>query len=153
MLYLTGNRELAADELGRALALDPEDAFGHFLQGVLRQGEDDRVAAQGAYLRALALDAEHGGALYHLANLRFVAGRFAEAAKGYRQLQIVDSSIAPARLLALIAERRLGVHQAEIATGLEALAAAHPEDMQLRYALARLLAAAEETSLRDPKRA
>lgn len=153
VLYLVGRRNDAASELTRALEIDPNNALGLFLNGVLRQQQGDLTDAAAAYARAVAIDPAQVGALFHLANLDFDAGRYAQAAQGYRRVLAADPSIAPARVLELIAGRHAGVPEAEIAARLAELAEAHAEDMQLRYALTRLLAAADDATLRDPERA
>ena len=153
VLYLTGDPEAAAKQLSKALEIQPEHAFGQFMQGVLRQQQGDLTAAEAAYRRALELEPQQAGASFHLANLHFRAGRFDDAAKGYRQVLAADDSVAPARLLALVAQRRAGENQAAILAAVDDLVATYPQDMQLRYGLARLLAAADDPQLRDPQRA
>ena len=153
VLYLNQQRDAAAQQLERALALESENPLGYFLQGVLRQQQGDFAAAEALYLRALERDPEHSGALFHLANLRFAAGRYAEAATAYRRVLAADAAVAPARLLALVAEARAGTDEADTVAALEALTDAEPQNSQLRYALARLLAAADDPALRDPSRA
>jgi tetratricopeptide (TPR) repeat protein len=153
VLYLAGRRDAAAEELERALAVAPDQPLSHFLRGVLRQERGDQAGAVAAYRRALDLDPRHPGALFHLANLRLQAADFAGAAPLYEQVLAEDASVAPARVLALVAALRSGTPEAEILERLQALVAAHPEDLQQRYALARLLAAAQDTGLRDPQRA
>jgi tetratricopeptide (TPR) repeat protein len=153
VLYLEQQRDAAAEQLQRALDLEPENPLGYFLQAVMRQQQADSAAAEALYARALERDPRHGGALFHLANLHFSAGRYAQAATAYRQVLAADAAVAPARLLALVAERRAGTDEADTVAALEALIDAQPRDNQLRYALARLLAAADDAALRDPPQA
>ena len=153
VLYLSARPDDAAAELEHALASDPDNPLGPFMQGVLHQQQGDLAAAEAAYLRAVEIDPGHSGALFHLANLYFDSGRYAEAAAAYRRVLAADASVAPARLLALVAAARAGANEADAVAALEALIDAHPKDMQLRYALVRLLAAAENATLRDPPRA
>ena len=153
VLYLTDRGDDAAAELERALASDPDNPLGPFMLGVLHQQQADLAAAEADYLRAIELDPVHSGALFHLANLYFDSGRYAEAAAAYRRVLAADESVAPARLLALIAAARAGASEAETVAALEILVDAHPQDMQLRYALSRLLAADDDATRRDPPRA
>ncbi|KAA6184837.1 tetratricopeptide repeat protein [Thiohalocapsa marina] len=153
VLYLTGRPEAAAAELDAALQRDPEQALGHFLQGVLAQQRGATHDAAAAYERALALAPDHAGALFQRANLDFSAGRYAQAAAAYGRLIELDAAVAPARVLALVAARRAGAAEATVLAKLQSLATAHPEDPQAGYALARGLAAAEQTDLRDIDRA
>lgn len=150
-LYLAGQRESAAEQLAQALAIDPSQVLGRFLEGVLYQQQGDDARAVAAYRQTLALEPTHVGALFYLANLDFAAGRYSEAAVGYEQALAADASIAPARLLALVAALRAGAPETDIAERLAALRADHPEDPQLRYAEARLLGAATDQGVRDPE--
>ena len=153
VLYLTGQTDAAVKELDRAMASDPKQVLGHFLQGVLRQQQGDLDGAAAAYRRTLELDPKHSGALFYLANLDFAAGRYAQAAEVYRAVVANDPSIAPARLLALVAARRAGAEEARIAADLKSLVETYPDDPQASYALAALLAAADDPSVRNPERA
>ncbi len=153
VLYLDGQREGAGKELTAALAVDPNQILANFLQGVLSQDQGKRDQAAVLYRRVLGLDPKHAGALFYLANLDFGAGRYAEAARGYRNALEADKETAPARLLELVARLRAGEAEADIAARLAELSAEQPNDPQLRYALARLLAAAQEPGARDPDRA
>jgi tetratricopeptide (TPR) repeat protein len=152
VLYLTGQTDAAVEELNRALASDPKQILGNFLQGVLRQQQGDLDGAAAAYRRTLELDPKHSGALFYLANLDFAAGRYAQAAEAYRAVVANDPSIAPARLLALVAARRAGTEESQIAADLKSLVDVYPDDPQARYALAALLAAADDPSVRNPDR-
>jgi tetratricopeptide (TPR) repeat protein len=153
VLYLNQQRDAAAEQLERALALEPENPLGHFLQGVLRQQQGEPAAAEALYQQALQRDPEHSGARFHLANLRFAAGQYAQAATAYRQVLAADAAVAPARVLALVADARSGTGEADTIAALEDQIDAEPRNSQLRYALARLLAAADDPALRDPPRA
>lgn len=152
-LYLSGRVDDAAKELTAALEVQPDQVLASFLQAVLLQQQGDSDGAARQYRHTLALEPGHAGALFYLANLDFAAGRFGEAAAGYRAALAASHDIPPARLLGLIASSWAGEPEAEIATRLEHLQTEHPQDPQLRYAQARLLAAAADPSLRDPERA
>ncbi len=153
VLWLTGARERAAAELTRALALEPDAPLAVFLAGVVAQQQGDLDVASTRYREALALDPAHAGALFQLASLDFRAGRFAAAAEGYREVLAADKSVAPARVLAQVAALRAGAPEGEMLARLRSLAEAHPDDAQLRYALSRRLAGAEDVDLRDPRAA
>jgi tetratricopeptide (TPR) repeat protein len=152
-LYLAGQRDAAAEQLAQALQVDPEQVLGQFLEGVLGQQQGDLAGAAAAYRRTLALQPDHAGALFYLANLDFDAGRFGEALAGYEQALAADASIAPARILALIAALHAGASSTEILERLATLRAQHPDDPQLKYAHSRLLSAAADPAVRDPAQA
>lgn len=152
-LYLSGRAAEAEQALEQALAAEPDPILAPFLRGILTQAAGDTAAARAAYERTLEREPSHAGARFHLANLDFAAGRDAAAARHYRTALEADRKIAPARLLALAAELHAGAAERQIAERLTALRNDYPEDPQLRYAEARLLAAARDTELRDPERA
>lgn len=157
VLFLTGHPEQARQALQQALA-DAEGqqtaaALAHFLIGVLDQAEGDQTKAAAAYRRALALEPGHAGALFQLANLDFAQGRYQAAAEGYAATLEADPDARPARLLGLIAQARTGVDERELAAALTMLREAAPEDMQLAYAQARLLASSTDAAIRDPEAA
>jgi len=152
-LYLNGAKEAAAEQLAKALELDPKQVLGQFLQGVLHQQQGDEAAAADAYRSTLALEPDHAGALFYLANLDFAAGRYAEAAADYDAALAADAEVAPARLLSLVAALHAGTPEADVAERLAAASDRHPDDPQLRYARARLLAAATDATIRDPNAA
>lgn len=152
-LYLDGRQRAAAEQLAQALALQPSHVLGRFLQGVLYQQQGDTVKAAASYRQALELKPEHAGARFYLANLDFDAGRYAQAAAGYERVLAADAGVAPARSLLLVASLHGGVPEGRLSARLSELLEAYPNDRQLRYAQVRLLAAAGDASLRDPRRA
>jgi tetratricopeptide (TPR) repeat protein len=153
VLYLVGKKNDAGKELAAALAADPNEVLANFLQGVLLQDQGRNDEAVESYRRTLELDPKQAGAYFYLANLDFAAGRYADAVKGYHSALTVDKEIPPARLLELVARNRAGDSEAKTAQALDNLSAQHPHDPQIRYALARLLAAATDPKVRDPSRA
>lgn len=152
-LYLSGSEQAAQLELSKALAQDPDQTLARFLMGVLNEAQGDAVAAEAAYRRTLQTDPQHPGALFYLANLDLRAGRFREAAAGYRAVLESIDAVGPAYLLELVALERAGTDEADVLERLEERVKQRPEDQQLRYALARLLAAAKDAARRDPDRA
>ena len=124
VLYLNGDPDGARRELDAALAGEPPIPLGLFLKALLAQGAGDLAAAEALYRRTLEIDPGHLGAGFYLANLDLLAGRFAEAAAGYRRLLSAPEAPAPTRFLWLVAAYRAGMPQAQVAAELEALTAA-----------------------------
>jgi tetratricopeptide (TPR) repeat protein len=153
VLYLSGNKEQAGQELSTVLATSPNEVLANFLDGVLLQDQGRNQEAAARYRRTLELDPKQAGAYFYLANLDFAAGRYAEAVRGYHDALAADKDIPPARLLELVARLRAGESAAQIAKALTDLGAAHPNDPQLKYARARLLAAAADRKVRNPDKA
>ena len=150
-LYLAGRADAAAEELKAAQAARPDELLANFLLGVLHQQEGSSEEAADYYRRTLGVDPGFAGALFYLANLDFNAGRFPEAATGYAKALAADREIPPARLLELVARLLAGESEADVADRLSDLTAQYPDDPMLRYALARLLAAARDPTLRSPE--
>jgi tetratricopeptide (TPR) repeat protein len=152
-LFLSGSRAEAERELADVLEQDSGQSLASFLMGVLKEAQGDRDAAEAAYLRTLKSDPGHPGAAFYLANLEMRTGRFQEAATRYRAVLESRDAAGPAYLLELSALSRSGTSEREILERLEERAAERPEDSQLAYGLARLLAGVKDPGLRDPERA
>lgn len=152
-LYLSGSADEAAAELNKVLEARSDELLANFLAGVLLQQRGDSDTAASYYGRALQIDPGHAGALFYLANLHFRAGRYDQAAPGYAKARAAEREIAPARLLELVSRLRAGGQETEIIRRLSDLTAEHPDDPMASYALARLLAAAKDPALREPKQA
>jgi tetratricopeptide (TPR) repeat protein len=149
-LYLNDGRDQAATELDRALALEPDSVLANFLRATLLQAAGKTQDASAAYRRVLDIEPDHAGALFYLAGLQFANGDWAAAAEGYRRALAAEPALTPARVLALVAERRAGAADAEVLSRLQALAKTYPDDPRITYALARLLAAAGDPAVRNP---
>jgi tetratricopeptide (TPR) repeat protein len=152
-LFLSGHADKARAELSKALEAEPEELLANFLMGVLLQQQGLTKEAADHYKRTLEIDPGHAGALFYLANLDFRAGRYDQAAPGYAKARAAEREIAPARLLELIARLHAGEAEAKIARRLMDLSAEYPDDPMPRYALARLLAVAQDPGLRNPEKA
>lgn len=157
VLYLTNQKAQSEQELHRALAdaagNATTEALAWFFLGVLRESDGQTDGAIDAYRQALKRNPAHAGAQFQLANINFANERYEEAVEGYAATLRADPDAAPARLLELVARAGAGTTEEELATRLAGLRQAAPEDPQLRYALARLLAAAHDPGVRDPERA
>jgi hypothetical protein len=97
----------------------------------------------------LALDANHDAAHFFLANLLFRQGRYEQAAQHYASALKVNDAIPPARLLELVALRRAGHDDVEIAGLLEQRIGRYPNQPDLKYALALLRILSPATAVRD----
>jgi tetratricopeptide (TPR) repeat protein len=148
-LWLSGDEEGAEAQLSRVLEQAPNEPLAVFFAGVIHEHHGDTEQAAARYRQVLAQRPSHAGALFRLASLDFYAKRYAEAAEGYRKALAADDGVAPARLLALVAARHAGEPDAALIGRLREQAAVRTTDPQLRYALARLLAAADAPPLRD----
>ncbi len=149
VLWLTGAHDQASAELAQVLAQAPDAPLALFLVGVIAEHRGDVAAAKRLYRQVLVREPAHAGAWFQLANLAFRAEDYSAAAVAYREVLAVDDDVAPARLLALVAERRGGASDATVLGRLRSVVATYPDDPQLRYALARLLAATADADLQD----
>lgn len=128
-------------------------ALAYFFLGVLRQANGDAEAAADAFRAARAIDPQHAGALFQLANLDFAAGRYEQAAAGYQAALAADPKAAPARMLQLLARARAGADQQQLMQRLRAVREREPDDDRLAYAEARLRATAVDPEVKDPNAA
>ena len=110
--------------------------------------EGDQESAIENYRRALELDPELNGARFALARLYATAGRFEESRQEFSLLVLInpaDSASRRGEVTALTFLDRWPEARRKLEEGLTAL----PRDGQLAHLLARVLASAPESSVRD----
>jgi tetratricopeptide (TPR) repeat protein len=151
-LYLAGLRADARMQLETVLERRPGEPLAAFLLGLLLEVEGDTTGARDLYRLSMAAQPEHPGASHHLGLLDFRDGEWRSAARLLAQAGARFPDNVTARVLALIAASRAGGDPAETLAGLEAIAAEHPLQPLPRYALSRLLSAAEDPAVRNPGR-
>jgi tetratricopeptide (TPR) repeat protein len=142
----------AQDRLTESLRMDDSNALVHFSLGVIydRQGLDTLAMAQ--YQAALQHDPDNLQARVYLADVKMRTGSAAEAVQLYRGAlaRSPDSTRMQLSLaMALVQARRYG----EARKVLEPALATQPENAEIINALARLLATAPESKVRDGARA
>jgi tetratricopeptide (TPR) repeat protein len=137
---------------GAAPAGDPELALRRYRQGLESARAGRSEAAIGLFEEAARLDPDLAPAHFQLANSLAIAGRYGEATAAYDRAIALDPSDARARLgqaTALALEKRWLEARERLREGVRAL----PADLDLLYALARLLVTAPDPEVRDPQRA
>ncbi len=147
-----GGAAAAAEHRAAAARLAESDPRQHaeILAGeadkALRRGDLDK-ALEG-YRRALALDPGNVDARYRMATVLAHSGSFDEALGELAQVIDTAPHHGPARraeVTALLLQGRYSEARGRLVAGLEAM----PRNQQLAHALARLLAAAPSTEVRD----
>jgi len=153
-LYLSDDPQGAAEQLQDALGRNPRHPLGLYLLGALREEQGDEAGALDLYRRALAADPQHAGTHHALGNILMRQGDYRQAAEHYAAARAAVPQNAPAALMQALALVRLGPeHQGEARQVLEAALGDQPDDVTLRMALARLLAASPSQEVRDGPRA
>lgn len=150
---LAGDRNAAREQLGRVLEREPRNPLAVFLRAVLHDASGDAARARRGYAQVLQMQAQHPGAAHHLGMLAFREGKWGEAARLLNQAGEATPDNVLARVLGIVAERRARGESPELSRRLFALAKTHSGNPLPRYALSRLLSAAEDPQLRDPPRA
>jgi tetratricopeptide (TPR) repeat protein len=151
-LYMTGDRAAALESFREAVRLSPDLAKAHFAIGVLMEVEGKDADAIAAFNQAVSADAGYNEARLGLANALRRTGRTVDALPHYEAILRADPGSSQALFGQAIALVRLGRH-AEARDRLEAGAKSFPDQPGFAHALARLLAAAPESRLRDGARA
>jgi tetratricopeptide (TPR) repeat protein len=135
-----------------ALKLAPDNAVAHQNRAICLTQMGRRSEAVRHYRTAIRLDPGLKPSYFHLANELMRLREFEEAAQLYAKAVSFEPGNSFARFMEALALVRLGRH-AEARARLEAGLAALPEDLDLTYALARLLASSPQSAVRDGARA
>jgi tetratricopeptide (TPR) repeat protein len=147
-----GDLKGAIEQYQQVLRLTPDSAVAHYNLGVLSLELKSEGEAREHFNAALALDPGFKSAHFQLANLLMRDGRFKEAFSHYEramELGLDNEFVRLMRAMALVRTRRYAEAKAELDESVAAL----PESPDLTLALARLLAACPDKSLRDGPRA
>jgi tetratricopeptide (TPR) repeat protein len=147
-----GDREHAIQGLREVLLQDPQKAMAHFNLGTLLAQKGDDAEAIRHYRRALEIDPGYASVQFNLANALRRVGRCDEALGPYAAYSRLYPANPEPRYGEAKCLAELGRYR-EAATKLEEACAALPESALLADALARLLAASPDPSVRDAKRA
>ena len=147
-----GRLDEARRRLSESLSIDDTNALAHFSLGVVldRQGLDQPAINQ--YRAALERDPGNLQARVYLADAQMRVGRAEEAAALYRRA-LEQSPDSPRMQLSLVMAHVKAGHYAEARKVLELALHRRPDNPEIVNALARLLATAPESSVRDGPRA
>jgi tetratricopeptide (TPR) repeat protein len=151
-LAQSGDLSGAVDQYQQVLRFAPGSAVAHYNLGVLALELKSEDEARKEFSAALALDPGFKLAHFQLANLLMRDGRFTEASSHYTramELGLDNEFVRLMKAMAWVRIRKYGEAEAELNEDVAAL----PESSDLRLALARLLAACPDKSLRDGPRA
>jgi tetratricopeptide (TPR) repeat protein len=151
-LYLSGDGAAALEEYRAAVKLVPSLARAHFAIGIVLEGRRrDREAIE-AFRAAVDSDPAFAEAHFSLANALRRTGRVAESLTHYDAVLARNPSASQASFGAAMALVRLGRFR-EARDRLERDAQAFSDQPGFQHALARVLAAAPDDSVRDGARA
>jgi tetratricopeptide (TPR) repeat protein len=152
-LYVSGRPDEARRQLELVETAVPDEELAIFLLGLLDNAAGDTASARRRFERVLQLKADHSGALYFLGLLDFAAGDYAPAVARLTDSVAAEPGNVYAQVLAVVARYRLEYPVGEALGALQAVVAAAPNQWLPRYALARMLAAAQDEDVRVPSRA
>jgi tetratricopeptide (TPR) repeat protein len=151
-LYLSGDDEGARAEFETAARLSPGYARAHFSLGVLAESRGLDAEALDRYATAIRHDATFADARFRLAEGLRRSGRADASIAHYEDILAADPRASQARFGRAMALVRLGRFR-DARAALEDAARVHPDQPGLPHALARVLAAAPDDSIRDGARA
>jgi tetratricopeptide (TPR) repeat protein len=147
-LLKMGDSRAALENYRRALQLAPGNALVHQNLAICLTHMGSAREAVEHYRAAIRADPGMRQSYFHLANELMRLGSHQEAAELYAKAVAQEPGNEFARFMEAIALVRLGQYK-EARTRLESAITALPGDADLAYALARILAAAPEPSVRD----
>jgi tetratricopeptide (TPR) repeat protein len=151
-LIRTSDLQAAQTELRAAIRVDPSLASAHFLLGVLLEGSGRLDEAVVEYTTAVTQNPRFREGHLRLATALRRMDRPEEALSSYRRVLEIDPAADEARLGEAVMLARLS-RDAEARDRLHAAMALHPEQPAFTEAMARLLAASPDQSVRDGQRA
>jgi len=151
-LLLGGDAAGARAAFAEALRLSPGYARPHFSLGLLMDSSGRDAEAIARFRDAVRYDPQMTDARFSLGEALRRTGALEESLEHYAAVIAMDPSASPARFGRAMALVRLGRY-AEARAALEEAVTVHPEQPGLPHALARVLAAAPDASVRDGRRA
>jgi tetratricopeptide (TPR) repeat protein len=151
-LFLSGDARGAQVEFDAALRLTPDFARAHYSLAVLAASTGQYQVAMERLTAAVKSDPAYVEARLLLADLLRHSGRLDESLRQYGEIFRIDPGVAEARLGYALALVRKEQHQQARDRLIEATDA-YPDNLDLRQALARLLAASPDAAVRDGRRA
>jgi tetratricopeptide (TPR) repeat protein len=151
-LYMSGNADAALDQYQQALRLSPSLARAHFGVGVIHSSRGQDAAAIRAFTAAIDADNAYTEARFSLGNALRRTGRIQEALAHYDAVRAADPAFSQASFGYTMGLVRLGRYR-DARDRLEADVRAYPGQPGFAHALARVLAAAPDASVRDGRRA
>lgn len=150
--YLAGDEPAAFTQFHEAVRLSPGYARGHFSLGVLHEARGQDADAIARFEEAVRHDPGLTDARFALADALRRADRAEVSLPHYEALVRADPSASQARFGHALALVRLGRWR-EARAVLDDAVKAHPDQVGFTHALARVLAAAPDETVRDGTRA
>ena len=147
-----GDHRGAVEQFERVVRTAPAYARSHFSLGVLMNASGRHTEAIERFSAALRYDPGNLDARVELAGALARSGRAAEALVEYDKALAMNPTHADASFGRAMTLVRVNRYQ-EARDALAAAVAAHPGDVMVSHALARLLAAAPDDRVRDGRRA
>lgn len=147
-----GDARGAAEQFEQVLRTSPDHARSHFSLGVLMNASGQHAAALERFTTAVRSDPSYVEARVELAGALGRTGRAQEALVEFERALELDPAHAHAafgRAMALVRLNRYREARDRLAEGMTA----HPRDPRFSHALARVLAAAPDDTVRDGRRA
>lgn len=152
-LYLTGDKHGAWQAMDAALALQPDNPLGLFLQGVLTEEQGDIDKAAEYYLRAIHQAPDHAGANFYLANQYYRQGRLTAAVQHYASSIEGEAGYLSAYIPYIGALILSDAPATTLKTVLATATRQFPENPVFQAMQIMLLASSRETAIRDPETA
>ena len=151
-LAMMGKADEARHEFEAAVAASPAYAKAHYSLGVLLEDRGDDQGALDRYAAAVRSAPDYAEARLRLADVLRRRGRLQDALTEYERVMNADPTLSDAmlgRAITLVRVGRYGEARDQLLEGMKA----YPDHAGFPHALARVLAAAPDDSVRDGRRA
>ncbi|MEE8584171.1 MAG: tetratricopeptide repeat protein [Acidobacteriota bacterium] len=147
-----GETDAAIEQFRKAVQLDPANRSAHYNLGSLIKGKGDSSQALQHFLSALEANPEDREANFQAADLLALQGRFEEALPYAAKAYSLDRTVEESAIQLARIQVRLELYPEAFST-LDVAYGLNPRRGQTAHALARLLAASPDASIRNGEHA
>lgn len=141
VLWLSGEKDRAETLFEQLAKQNPDHPTANYFYALILRAKNQPVLAKKFFLKTLAVEKKHLGAMLEIAHALLINKEFSKAAKQYAAVLDLSNDLPLAELLRLVALKRTGLDNSQIKPRLEAVLQQYPDYPPLQYAQARLLAA------------
>jgi len=140
VLWLSGEKKRAEALFEQIVSQNSDQPSANYFHALILKANNKPALARDFFLKALATEKKHLGAMLEIAHIQFIDKAYSQAAEQYSAVLNLSNDLPLAALLRLVALNHAGLDAAEINKQLKTVLLQYPDYPQLQYAQARWLA-------------